>query len=64
MTERRWTHKHYLHRLENDAIEETHQAVEVLGWTQHGAVVIATEPGWLPTDEPAFVRVSELELVP
>lgn len=49
---RKWQHRH----------DDVLQAVDVLGWTQHGAIVIATEPGWLPTDEPAFVRISELVL--
>ncbi len=40
------------------------QPVDVLGWTQHGAIVIATEEGWLPMDEPSFVRMAELVLVP
>jgi hypothetical protein len=39
------------------------QYVEVLGWTQHGAIVLALEEGWLPMTEPVFVRMSELSLV-
>jgi hypothetical protein len=51
---RHWQHVH----------KDTPQAVEVLGWTQHGAIVLALEEGWLPMDEPVFVRISELRLVP
>lgn len=50
---RRWLHVH----------QDTPQAVDVLGWTQHGAIVIAVEEGWLPINEPVFVRMDELELV-
>lgn len=48
---RRWYHVH----------NDTRQEVEVLGWTQHGAIVLAIESGWLPQDQPVFVRIAELE---
>jgi hypothetical protein len=48
---------------DHDGTPREPQSVDVLGWTQHGAIVIATEPGWLPEDEPVFVRMAELELV-
>jgi hypothetical protein len=38
------------------------QRVDVLGWTQHWAIVIATEPGWVPETEPMCVRMDELVL--
>lgn len=44
--------------------DETTQPVEVLGWTQHGAIVIGLEPGWCPDDAPTFVRMAELRLMP
>jgi hypothetical protein len=50
---RRWFHTY----------KDTPQYVEVLGWTQHGAIVLALEEGWLPTTEPVFVRMSELSFV-
>jgi hypothetical protein len=50
---RRWFHTY----------KDIPQYVEVLGWTQHGAIVLALEEGWLPMTEPVFVRMSELSFV-
>jgi hypothetical protein len=50
---RRWFHTY----------KDSPQYVEVLGWTQHGAMVLALEEGWLSMTEPQFVRLSELSFV-
>jgi hypothetical protein len=52
---RRWFH--------TPSPDMTPQYVEVLGWTQHGAIVLALEEGWLPMDLPTYVRMSELSFV-
>lgn len=36
------------------------QRVDVIAWTEHGAIVRATEPGTLPEDQPSLVPLSDL----
>jgi hypothetical protein len=55
---RQWAHQRPVYGEDS----QPPQAVDVLGWTQHGAIVIATEPGSLPMNEPVFVRMGELLL--
>jgi hypothetical protein len=59
---RHWLHRKpaYLNHRKDEPSPD--QPVDVLGWTQHGAIVIATEPGWIPETEPVFVRMDELVL--
>jgi hypothetical protein len=56
--DRQWLHRRT--DLREDAPPP--QRVDVLGWTQHGAIVIGNEPGWIPETEPVYVRMDELVL--